>query len=353
MSSIGLRKKTFLWFGAGLLIVLITIRLALPPIILRQLNEHLKNFSPDYSMHIDSLELSFLRMAYRFNNLEAKFNHDGHKFFNIESVDVSIAWRELLHGRVLTDVVADSAKFFLTKQLINGSKEAHAKPKEDASKVADKLFPLRISRIELHRSNFEFADLIGQPEVTRWRLTNIEGHILNLTPTPHNALTFFTLAGNILDSARVKIAGKLKRLDKPMGWKIDIELRDFDLVAANPMLLRLVPLTFTSGHVDMFSEVRSVNGKVQGYVKPFFKKVKVISAKEHFVGIKHFAIEVVAALANWILRRSDDKTVAAKIPFHNEGAELKVDNAEALQTAIEHGFQEPIAPELEDSLVFN
>lgn len=343
--------KWLLGIGGAMIFGLFFIaHVILPPILLRELNEHLGTFSKVYSLHITSLELSFLRMSYRFNEAEAKFKKDGHTFMKVESVEVAIAWRELFRGRILTNVTADGGEFVLTKKLLEGSRAPEAKPKEDASHVAEKLFPVRIARIELHRSSFQFANLLGESEDVRWRVTGIEGRVLNLTPTPHTPFTFFTLQGSMLESAMFKLAGQARRLDEPLAWKADLEIKGFDLVAANPMLMRLVPLNFGSGHLDLYSEVLSQHGQLQGYVKPFFKKLHVLDNKEHFVSVKHFAVEVVATFANWILRKHEDKTVAARIPFHKEGDSLKVDSAEALETAIQHGFSEPLKPGLEDSL---
>ncbi len=346
-------KKKKIWLGSlvGAFVVLaLFIHVVLPPFLLKEVNSHMKTFSPVYAIHVGSLDISILRMAYRFNDMEAKFKKDGSTFFHIDSVDVSIAWRELFHGRVLTDVVANGGWFFLTKNLIEGSKTPEAKPKEDAKHVAKKLFPVRVARIELHESTFEFADLIGQPEVKRWRVSGLEGKILNINPTPNNPFTFFNLKGNMLDSAVLKLAGKAKSLEEPLAWKVDAEIHDFDLVAANPLLLKLVPLTFTAGRLDAFSEIRSQHGNLQGYVKPFFKKVHVLSAKEHYHGFKHFAIEIATALANVVLRDSQDKVVAAKIPFHREGDSLKIDKKDALATAVKNGFKEPLSPTIEDNL---
>lgn len=348
-------KSRRLYIALGILalivvVYLLLVKLVLPPIILKSLNEKLNTFSPVYSVHIERLELSPITMSYRFENASATFKKDNHVFFNIESIQVSIAWREIFRGRILTNVVADGGTFYLTEALIKGSNTPEAKPKEDAQEVANQLFPIRIAAVLLHRSSFQFSRLLGEAEDVRWTISSIEGHLLNLTPTEKNPLTFFNLQGTTLDSARMKISGQAKRLDKPLAWKTDLELRDFNLTAANPMLLRLVPLDFTSGHLDMYSEVLSQKGKMTGYVKTFFKKLKVIDRSQGFLGLKHFAVEVLTALSNAILRRSEDKVLAAKVPFRQVNGNLKVETGGAISSAIEHGFGTPMEKGLEESL---
>ena len=343
-------RKILVGLVAVLLAVTLFIHLVLPNLILRKINDHLATFSPVYAVHITSLELSLLRMAYRFNAAEVKYKKDGYTFATVESVDVAIAWRELFRGRVLTDIEIDGGDFILSQQLISGSRTPEAKPKEDAAHVADQLFPVRIARIALHRSSFQFAQLLGESQDVRWRVTDIEGRILNLTPQPNTPDTFFTLQGTMLGSAMFKSAGTARRLEDPLAWKADVELKGFDLVAANPMLMRLLPLSFQSGHLDLYGEVRNQSGQLEGYLKPFFKKLQVINNQEHFTSFKHFAIEVVAAFANWVLRTHEDKVVATRIPFHREESGLKIDKGATLEGAIANGFGQPLNPGIEESL---
>lgn len=100
----------------------------------------------------------------------------------------------------------------------------------------------------------------------------------------------------------------------------------------------------------MYAEARSIDGKIDGYVKPFFKKIDVVANQENFAGVKHFAVEVVAALANLILRKSDDKSTAARIPFNTGPDGFKVDTSRIFPTAVHHGFQGGLEPGIEDQI---
>ncbi len=132
-----------------------------------------------------------------------------------------------------------------------------------------------------------------------------------------------------------------------------MELRSFDLVAANPLLIRSVPLSFKSGKLDLYSEVISEKGAVRGYVKPFFKDMSVLGNKSDFKGVKHFAIEILTALSDAILRKSDDKTVAMIVPFKTVDGKIQVDTPSALSSAIGHGFGDPVAPVIDDKFDIN
>jgi hypothetical protein len=125
-------------------------------------------------------------------------------------------------------------------------------------------------------------------------------------------------------------------------------VRGFDLKQANPLVYQFVPLTFTSGTLDLFAEVKSQNGRLKGYVKPFIKKMHVVGNKKDFQGVKHFLVEVATAVGNAILRRSKDDSVAAKIEFYSDGGKIKVKTEKAMATAVAHGFGQPLTESLED-----
>lgn len=331
--------------------MLIIARILAPSIILAKLNSYLASFSPAYAIQIKDLDLSIIRGAYQFENLTATLKKTGQPFLTVEKVDVSVAWREIFRGRILTDVIAETANFVLSKDLIEGSKSAQ--PVNDANDVADTLFPVRVARIELRDSSFQFAQLMGDSENRRWRVTSVDGSIVNFTPTATSPTTMFNLKGTMLESSVFKATGKAFRLNKPEAWDVDGEVREFDLVAANPMLKRLVPFTFTSGHLDLFVEAKSENGEMHGYLKPFFKKVDIVEQKEKFVGMKHFFVEIFAALGNLILRKSDDKSTAFVVPFRTASGKLKVDTGNILPTAIEHGFNGGLGHYGEDRIGIN
>lgn len=119
------------------------------------------------------------------------------------------------------------------------------------------------------------------------------------------------------------------------------------LPEANIFLKKKLPLTFTKGHLDVFVEARSQNGKVDGYVKLFLKDLDVIRTKENFKGPKHWAIEVITAISNIILKNPEKNFVATKIPFQFE-SKFKIDTEEALHRAIQHGYEERLKPGIEN-----
>jgi hypothetical protein len=268
-------------------------------------------------------------------------------------VDVSLAWREMFKGRITTDVEIAGADTVLTSKVIEAFKSAPKKAEKDTRDAAKKLFPVRVERLDLRDSSFEFAELLSIPDSKRWKVTRLNGRISNVTPTEDVPLMFVNLNGALFDASDIKLVAQVNTIAEPVAWDADLELRKFELKEANEWMKRKLPLTFTSGTLELFAEARSIPEGVEGYIKPFLKNADIVADKERFKGFKHFGIEVSVAAANLILRTSSEKTLATKVLFEYSGGEFKINSAKAINDAIKNGFSDPIATGIDDEISLN
>ena len=328
--------------------VLLIIRLALPAVALRELNKILADFSPAYQFHITDLDLSIIRGAYRFEGFKGTIPKREEPFLYAESVDISIAWRDLFKGKVTTDIVADGVRFVLTDDFLNAVKSAPEKPQDDAKDLGNTLFPLKVSRIDLKNSEIKIGSIANLPEALQLRISQIEGRMSNVTPDPTNPLSIVTLKGTALDKSDIKGFGQLNltREDKP--WYVAVEMYQFPITQLNPWLKSLVPFTFLSGKGDVFAEVKSEHGEIEGYGKPLVKGLAFVGNSDDFKSFKQFGIEITGAAANLLLRRADDRTVATRIEFSYRQGKFDWDLGKAISESIQHGFGESIKPGIEN-----
>lgn len=333
------------------LILIIAIRLLVPPMIKPQVNELLATFSPTFKGHVNDVGISFFRGAFQLRDLELTLKDKSQeKFFTANVIDTSIAWRDIFRGRITSDVLIDKTNIALTKNVLEAFKKTPKEEQEKTKKEASKLFPLTVERVDIRDSSFEFADLASVPEASRWKVTDIDGRLSNATPAPKFPLTMMTLDGKMFDSAEIKVAGQLNQLSKPTAWDVDLEIRGFDLRQANPVIAQKLPLSFTSGKLDAYSEIKSEDNKIVGYVKPFIQNADVIASNESFRSAKNFGLEVSTAAVNLLLRDAQKKTLATKVLFSYEDGDFKINSMEALAKAIQNGFAENVPKGIEDQI---
>jgi hypothetical protein len=350
-------KRVLYTMACVALLILLLARLAAPELIRRNLNRYLATFSPVYAVAIGDLSLAIWRGAYRLENVTGNLKDNSQRFLKAESVDVSLAWRELFQGRLSTDILVEGADLALTRELFDSSagesKDAsrtdHLKQRAaEGKEVTNKLFPLRIERVAVRNTTLEFAEVAKLPPELRWVISSINGEISNLTPKSNQPFALLSLNGTVMDSAELKLVGKADRLAQPLSWEVDAQLLNFSLARSNPLLLRLVPLNFATGTVDIYAEALDQNKQITGYVKPFLKNVQVMQKDQKFENFHHALNDYFAAILNLILRTPNKKIVAAKIPFAYKGAKFSVDKSTFLTTIIQNGFGGPLQPGIED-----
>lgn len=340
-------KKKKIVIPLSIFVFLLAIRAVMVPVAHKELNKFLASFSPTLHFHMDDLDISIIRGAYTFDGITGKVKGQKQDFLKIERVDVSIAWRELFKGKVVTDIEVMAPDFSYTKELKDAI-AASPKKEDQATTAKDKLFPVKVERVDIRDGVVTLDDYPSIEENKKFQISKIEGRITNLIADKKFPLSFFNLRATVLGNSVVKAAGHLNTLSKPMQWDVDGELQGFDMTVANQFLKRKVPLTFTKGKLDLYAEAESKNGEIEGYIKPFLKNIDVMKTTENFKGPKHWIIEVVTALGNLILRASDTKSVATKIPFAMDKDGFHVDSGEALSKAIQHGFEQQLSPGIED-----
>src|SRR5262245_2140119 len=106
MKQLSKRAKIIYGILAFLILALVILRLMLPSILLRYVNKQL-TLIDGYQGHVDDIDVSLYRGAYTIRGI--RLDKTGGKipvpFFNAESIDLSVEWHALFHGRVVAEIV--------------------------------------------------------------------------------------------------------------------------------------------------------------------------------------------------------------------------------------------------------
>lgn len=343
-------KKYF--FLGSLILLIVILRILAPSFILKRLNAYLRSFSPLYSLHIDDLDLHFYRMAYSFEGVEGVLKKDHFKFLEIPRIDISLAWRELLRFRIVTDVAVLQADLRINTKSLEALSGHGDEVKEDAQNVKDATIPFNLERLGCENSRFEFSDVIGLPPKENLVLSHIELVAHNLTPKDKLDLSKISAEGKIQETAKIKLIGKIGLKRDPKEWHVNIETQDLELTKINPIASRMLSVTFKEGTLAFFSAIKSANGDLQGYVKPFLKDLVFIGDRKDFKGFKHFIFEIIGTIGNFFLKNSKTHALATRVNFHSvkDGSKVDVDTGKALKGAIKNGFGKGLRPSLDETL---
>ncbi len=323
------------------ILALVILRIALQPVLLGFINKKLEKFSPEITGHVDGLNLKIIRGVAGLSDITMKLKKADKEFLKIKDVDVSLAWREVFKGHLMGDAMIDGVNFTFDERIPAAIKKSLPKEDKDEPKKAP---AIRISRLDWKNVNIILPSKKAYTNQGPFRLTNIQGRMTNLFADSDTPRSFFHTQGTGSGTSNFKAIGSANLKADPVEWDVDAQMQGFDLPSMNRFLLNKVPLTFTKGTFDLYSEIKSEEGKIKGYVKPFVTNLDFIRTNENFKGPKHWLVEVGGAISNWILEAQRDKTVATKVPFTYDGKKFTVDSKKAVRNVIEHGFDQELSP---------
>ena len=345
--------KRFWFYGVVFALALVlSARLILPWVVLNQVNAQLASFSPLYALHIRDANLNLWRMAYGGIDTRGVLKKDASEFLYVKSFDVSLAFRELLRGRMVVDVDIEEARVTLSTDILRAVVGYGAeKTTKDAKNVKDSTVPFDLERLRLKDSSIFFSDIPGLPQEQSFHLTELSAEGLNLTPQKKDGLSLYTAQGKIQKTADLTFLAQVRPNAEPVEWSLRTELRRLELRLINPIAGRMIPLTFSSGELSAYFAARSQKNDLQGYVKPFFKDTHLVGDARDFKGGRHFIFELLASAGNVLLKNSRSKAFATKIPFKSvKNGKVRVDIGKAISVSLDNAIGNPIAPGMDETL---
>lgn len=265
------RNKILLTIGA-IAGVLIATRIALPYAIKDYVNGTLQSMTA-YTVRVADIDLSLWRGAYRIDGIriDKRDKQTTTPFFSSDRVDLSVEWRSLLHGSLVSEIVFDRANITLVQA--KSEKESQTGKEEDWQEQIEKLFPFRFNTIEVRDSVVTFqAPGIKAKDALRAEAVN--GTLSNLTNVADaNKETFadFALTARVLDTASARVDGSVNPWAKQPTFDVNVEVKQVSLPKVNPWLREYIKADAESGDFELFLEIAAADGKFKGYAKPILR----------------------------------------------------------------------------------
>ncbi len=163
----------------ALLLLLITIRIALPYIVKDYVNKTLDEI-PGYNGIVKDIDMNLWRGAYEIEDVSL-VKTGGNvpvPFFSAKKIYFSIQWGALFDGSVVGEIALESPKL----NFVSGPSEKESQSSVDNSwtdKVKE-LFPLRINRFEIKNGEIHFRNFYSNPKVDI-HIDNLKAIAENLT----------------------------------------------------------------------------------------------------------------------------------------------------------------------------
>lgn len=299
-----------------LLILILAFRLYLPTLVKNHVNKVLAEI-PGYYGHVDDIDIALIRGAYVVNGLYLKKGTatSNVPFLDFPQTDISIEWKSLFHGKIVSEIIMDSPKIIYVFEDQKAEKEDA--DVEDWTKALTDLVPIDINHFEVHNGSLAFVQLsadpnvdlqINQLELTADNLKNVVEKE-RILPSPIEA------SGVSIGNGKMHLEGNMNLVKKIPDMDLSFSLQNADVTAFNDFTNHYAKLDFEKGDLSIFSEVAVADGHLIGYIKPLLKDSKLIGEDDSFL---ETLWEGLVGLFKFILKNQGTDTIATKVPIEGD-----------------------------------
>ncbi|AHM62381.1 hypothetical protein D770_20660 [Flammeovirgaceae bacterium 311] len=328
--------------AAAVIVLLILIRIALPVILERYVNKTLNDL-PGYNGHVNDVDLSLYRGAYRIEGLllEEEESNSKNPFLQIYEIYLSIEWRSLLKGKIVGNVNLLRPELNI-KTAPESQQALEQSEREHWTEVVKSLMPMTINRLEIREGRLAYLDYTPSPDVTlhidqmyllAHNLANVEESGETLPSTVHVTGTSIG-GGKLVGDMRINVLKEMPDFD------LNLKLTGIDLTSINDFIEAYAKFDVERGRLDMFSELKLMDGRLEGYMKPFFEEVKVLNWKEDKKedGFFRAAWEAIAGLFVEAAENQPRDQVATRIPIQGDVNQPDTDISTTVMNVLRHAF---------------
>ena len=337
------------------IICIIIIRLILPSIVLYYANRSLTKLDSYYG-HIDNIGLSIYRGAYQINGMYLNKVDTVTKkqtdFFKVMSIDLSIQWESLLHGKIVGKLYFDSPELIFTKDKTEiGTVK---KDTGDFRTVLKNFMPLKVNRFVVNNGSIHYVDENFTPKVDIF-LTN--AHILaenlsNVINKDQLLPSTVTATANVYDG-RLAFNMKLDGLNKVPTFDLNADLKNTNLAKLNDFLRAYGNFDVDKGNFGLYTEFAAKDGKYVGYVKPIIKDLKVLGPKDKKDDILHLAWEALIGGVGMVFKNQGKDQIATKVPIQGNFETSEANIPETIWELLSNAFIQALVPGIDNEININ
>ena len=348
------KRKKLLKIGLIILGLVIIIRLLLPIFVLKYVNNRLASIH-GYFGHVDDIDLNLYRGAYVVNNIYIDVVDSTTQkqvpFFASENVDISIEWKSLFKGEIVSELIFNTALLRFTE---NASEpEQLEKDTNDFRMILKTFTPIKVNHFEVFDGKIQYVDNNVTPAVDIF-LDNAHVIANNLSNVEDTTLlpATVTATADVYDG-KLTFNMRINALANDPTYDLNAEIKDASLVKLNTFFKAYADFDVNKGTFGLYMEIAAKDRKFIGYVKPIIKDLDVVGPEDRKDSILRKFWEGLVGIAGDILENPSTDQVAAKVPLVGAYGEQTIGIWYAVLSTLRNGFIQALYPALDKQVSIN
>jgi uncharacterized protein DUF748 len=344
------RRKWLIAVGA-IVVLLVGARLALPYAVKDYVNDKLAALD-SYEGRVGDIDIHLWRGAYSIDGIEIDKKGGARPvpFFKSAKIDLSVEWRSLWHGSIVSEATFLAPELNLVQA---ASKEGSQLGSEEHwNRRLEELFPFRFNTIEVVDGTVRFlAPGISTKDAITAR--NVDGQVTNLTNVVESgkeAFADFSITADVLDGAPAKVAGSVDAFAPSPTFDVNMEVKKVKLPKVNPWLREYIKADAEAGDFELYMELAAADNKFTGYAKPILQNVDIYRSGEPEQNPLKRVWEGFLDFAANVLENPDADQVAARIPFKGTIENPETNLFATIASVLRNAFVSAFARSLEGSI---
>ncbi len=334
--------------------LLVIVRVALPYIVEKYLNNLLENLE-GYTGHVEDVDLALYRGAYRIDSLaiySTTQDLGGRPFFATNAIDLSISWRDIFKGAIVGEVILERPELnFVAAKSETDSMETGETV--DWTKQIKALLPISINLFQIKNGQINYIDDFSQPKVDvylrsmNFRLENMRNTDDDSDPLPSP----YSLTAISLGEGNMSATGKANLLREIPNFDLDFKFEKANLTAFNDLFKAYAWFDFERGDFNLYSEMALVDSNLTGYFKPLLNDVKVLDWKNEDEGFLNKVYQGLVGGATELLENQREDQTATRVEISGTISNNSINVFPAIIELLKNAFIKPLQKDLEGRIV--
>lgn len=247
----------------------------------------------------------------------------------------------------LSEVLLDGLRVdYVTSNATKAVEKEHAKQAVKLAKSVNNApqLLLQVDTLKLTKSQIGFVNQGAQPPY-RLFLADVSLALNNLSNKRDQGRSAFQARGAFMGSGVTVASGSFQSTASPADFEVRMQMDDAKLPALNNFLNASAGVDVAEGEFSVYTELAVKHGRVEGYIKPLIKNLKIYDKKKD--GRKPFGKRVEMHVLQFfagVFRNRSSKAVATVTRISGSTSDPKATEWEAIRKLFGNGLAHAIRP---------